>query len=57
MNDDRVTIYRAICAGLSGALGAILLDGLDRLLQFEHLGGSAFYAVAVTVLVYDMLLR
>ena len=57
MGEDKAMLYRAICAGLSGALGAILLDGLDRLLHFEQWAGSAFYAMTVTVLVYDALLR
>ena len=57
MGEDKAMLYRAICAGLSGALGAILLDGLDRLLHLEQWAGSVVYAVSIAILVYDVLLR
>lgn len=57
MENDRITILVATCAGLTGALGGILFDALDTLMGFEQWGGSVVYAVTVAVLVYEILLR
>ena len=38
MSDDKATIYRAICAGLSGAVGAILLRWVGQATALRAVG-------------------